>query len=276
VRKQNCDPIATDLLDDRHIVHAGKQCSCKNMEALENLLQLPYQTLAILVAGYLSYRLAYTGRDATHRTLDTLAIALVFAFVAQAASAGLLILYNQQFQIPSGGELPLWAGYGASVGGIIVALLVAALWRRVSVSAVPELLRSAGISSADRNTAAWETVINREDSGPSQITVVKKDGTTLQCERLDDFKKAPFGPMILGQDGSIAIYVTDYRASASDEWEKVDPFHGDWGPEITIIPAAEISEVRIRHAPSLLGWRGRRRGARDGSGVVGDVDGPTT
>lgn len=32
------------------------------MEALENLLQLPYQTLAILVAGYLSYRLAYTGR----------------------------------------------------------------------------------------------------------------------------------------------------------------------------------------------------------------------
>ena len=246
------------------------------MEALENLLQLPYQTLAILVAGYLSYRLAYTGRDTTHRTLDTLAIALVFAFVAQAASAGLLILYNWKYPVPSGGELPLWAGYGASVGGIIVALLAAGVWRRVSMSAVPEILRSAGISSADRNTAAWETVINREDSGPSQITVVKKDGTALQCERLDDFKKSPFGPMILGQDGSIAMYVTDYRASDSNEWEKVDPSHGDWGPEITIIPAGESSEVRIRHAPSLLGrWR-RRRGAGDGAGVVRDVDGSAT
>lgn len=246
------------------------------MEALENLLQLPYQTLAILVAGYLSYRLAYTGRDTTHRTLDSLAIALVFAFVAQAASAGFLILYHWKYPVPSSGELPLWVGYGASVGGIFVALLSAGVWRRVSVSAVPELLRSAGISSADRNTAAWETVINREDSGPSQITVVKKDGTTLQCERLDDFKKAPFGPMILGQDGSIAMYVTDYRAADTDEWEKVDPSHGDWGPEITIIPAGEISEVRIRHAPSLLGrWR-RSRSAGDGSGVVGDIDGSAT
>ncbi len=246
------------------------------MEALENLLQLPYQTLAILVAGYLSYRLAYTGRDTTHRTLDTLAIALVFAFVAQAMSAGLLILYNWKYPVPSGGELPLWVGYGASVGGIAVALLTAGLWRRMSVRAVPELLRSAGISSADRNTAAWETVINREDSGPSQITVAKKDGTTLQCERLDDFKKAPFGPMILGQDGSIAMYVTDYRAAGSDEWEKVDPSHGDWGPEITIIPASEISEVRIRHAPSLLGrWR-RSRSTGDGSGVVRDIDGSAT
>ena len=78
------------------------------MEAFENLLQLPYQTLAILVAGYLSYRLAYTGRDTTHRTLDTLAIALVFAFVAQAASVGLLILYHWKYPAPSGGELPLW------------------------------------------------------------------------------------------------------------------------------------------------------------------------
>ena len=94
MQKQNRDPIATDLLDDRHVVHAGKQCSCKNMEALENLLQLPYQTLAILIAGYLSYRLAYTGRDTTHRTLDTLAIALVFALPdGQLAAVALLMPY---------------------------------------------------------------------------------------------------------------------------------------------------------------------------------------
>jgi hypothetical protein len=243
------------------------------MEAIERLLQLPYQTLAILVAGYLSYRLAYTGRDSTHQTLDTLAIALVFAFISQAASALLLAVYLAWGPTPSDAvTLPLWAGYAASVGGIVAALIVAAIWRRVSVNSLPEILRGAGISSSDRNNAAWETVINREDSGPSQITVVKKDGVTLQCERLDDFKKAPFGPMILGQDGSIALYVTDYRSKESGEWEKIDPYHGDWGPELTIIPAGEISEVRIRHAPSLLRrWR-RGRGTGKGSGVVGDED----
>lgn len=244
------------------------------MEALENLLQLPYQTLAILVAGYLSYRLAYTGRDTTHRTLDTLAVALVFAFVAQAATAGLLILYDWKYPVPTDGELPLWVGYGASVGGIIVALIAAAVWRRVSVNSLPTFLRKAGISSSDRNVAAWETVINREDSGPTQITVLKKDGITVQCERLDDFKDAPFGPVILGQDGSIAMYVTDYR-DKTGQWETVSPEHGDWGPEITVIPATEISEVRIRHNPSLLRrWR-RGRSAGGGSGVIGDVDGST-
>lgn len=245
------------------------------MEALEKLLQLPYQTLAILVSGYLAYRLAYTGRDSTHRTLDTAAIALVFSFIAQAASAFFLVMYVANYPIKSEMALPLWVGYGVSVGGIIVALIASAIWRRVSVNSVPAILRGAGISSSDRNVAAWETVINREDSGPSQITVVKKDGTTLQCERLDDFKSAPFGPMILGQDGSIAMYVTDYREKSSAKWEKVELAHGDWGPEITIIPAGEISEVRIRHAPSLLRRWGRRRGTGNGAGVVGDIDPPT-
>lgn len=245
------------------------------MEALEKLLQLPYQTLAILVAGYLAYRLAYTGRDSTHKALDTAAMALVFAFIAQAASALALVLYIARYPVKSEMALPLAAGYGASFFGIISALFAAAIWRRLSVNSLPAFLRKAGISSSDRNVAAWETVINREDSGPTQITVQKKDGMTVQCERLDDFKDAPFGPMILGQDGSIAMYVTDYR-DESGEWEKVSLEHNDWGPEITVIPAGEISEVRIRHNPSLLRRWGRRRSAGNGSGVVGDVDPPAS
>lgn len=231
------------------------------MEALENLLQLPYQTLAILVAGYLSYRLAYTGRDTTHRTLDTLAIALVFAFVAQAASAGLLILYNWKYPVPSGGELPLWAGYGASVGGIIVALLVAAGWRKFTNKALPWVLRKLRISSADRNHAAWESVIANEDSGPSSITIVKKDGAKLMSEKLADFENAPFGPAILGNDGSVAIYVTHFKDNDAEKWESNEVDYADWGPEITIIPADEIAEIRIRHSrkPSVLKMWGRKK-----------------
>lgn len=251
---------------DEHLGHHATV-----MENFEQLLQLPYQTLAIMVGGYLAYRLADTGRDSTHRTIDTAAIALVFAFITQAASAYLLLTYGAKY--PSKiNEVPLWVGYSVSIGGIIAALIAAAIWRRTSVSGFASFLRKTRISSSDRHMTAWETIINQENSGPSSVTVVRKDGTAVICEKLDDFDKAPFGPMILGQDGSIALYVTSSRAVGSKEWIDADPNYADWGPEITIIPAGEVSEVRIRHNPSLLGrWR-RRRGARDGPCVVGDVD----
>jgi hypothetical protein len=231
------------------------------MEALENLLQLPYQTLAILIAGYLSYRLAYTGRDTTHRTLDTLAIALVFAFVAQAASAGLLILYGRHFPVPSGGEIQLSVGYSISVLGIIAALLSAAAWRKFNNRALPWILRKLRISSADRNRAAWESVIANEDSGPSSITVVKKDGAKLMSERLANFENAPFGPAILGSDGSVAIYVTHFKNVDKEDWESNEVDYEDWGPEITVVPASEISEIRIRHSrkPAILRMWGRKK-----------------
>lgn len=239
------------------------------MEALENLLQLPYQTLAILVAGYLSYRLAYTGRDTTHRTLDTLAIALVFAFVAQGVSAGFLTLYNWKYPVPSDGEIPLWAGYGASVGGIIVALMVAGVWRKFNNKALPWILRKLRISSADRNYSAWESIIANEDSGPSSITIVKKDGAKLMSEKLADFENAPFGPAILGNDGSVAVYVTHCKDIDAADWESIEVDYADWGPEITIIPANEIAEIRIRHSrkPSILKMWGRRKTAKKGVGV---------
>ncbi|WP_417606504.1 hypothetical protein [Primorskyibacter flagellatus] len=231
------------------------------MEALENLLQLPYQTLAILVAGYLSYRLAYTGRDPTHKTLDTLAIALVFAFVAQAASAGFLTFYNWKYPAPSGSELPLWLGYSASVGGIVVALLAAGAWRKLNNKALPWTLRKLRISSADRYHAAWESVIANEDSGPSSITIVKKDGAKLMSEKLADFENAPFGPAILGSDGSVAIYVTHFKDVDAEDWESNEVDYADWGPEITVIPASEIAEIRIRHSrkPSILRMWGRKK-----------------
>lgn len=67
-------------------------------------------------------------------------------------------------------------------------------------------------------------------------------------ERLGDFEKAPLGPCLLGQDGSVALYVTDAMAKDGD-WEKREPFdseHADWGYVLTYIPANQISEIRLR------------------------------
>ncbi len=221
------------------------------MENLERLLQLPYQTLAILVGGYLAYRLAYVGRDGTHQTIDTIAITLVFAFVAQASSAGILLLCQWAGLSPVQAQVPIWAGYAVAFGGIVSAVVAGAIWRQLSVTTVPDFLRRSGVVSSDRNVAAWQTIINNEKAGPSTITVMKKSGEMLMCERLADYETAPFGPVILGQDGSVALYVTSSKAKGSTEWVEIEPAYLDWGPEITIIPADEISETRIRHNPSI-------------------------
>jgi len=249
------------------------------MENLEKLLQLPYQTLAILVGGYLAYRLAYTGRDSTHRTIDTAAIALVFAFIAQMASAWALTTYVTCYPLPETGEVPLWVGYCISLTGIVATILVAAFWRRLGVVWVATTLRVLGISSADRNVTAWESVIGNEHAGPSSITVLKTNGQGLMCERLIDFKDDQHGPLILGQDGSVALFVTHTRDAGSEDWEPVSPRYEDWGPELTIVPANQVLQIRMRHKDKQLPfWRrwcrwlaGRRAdaGPRDDDGTTG-------
>lgn len=243
------------------------------MEALEKLLQLPYQTLAILVAGYLAYRLAYTGRDSRHKTLDTAAIVLAFAFIAQAASAWLLATYISWYPVKADVALPLSVGYCVSFGGIITAIIAAAIWRKLNNKALPWVLRKLKISAADRNVTAWETIISDEDSGPSSITIVKKDGTKVMSERLADFRNSPFGPAVLGEDGSVAIYVSHFKDLDANDWDENEVEYEDWGPEITVIPASEIAELRIRHssAPSILKMWGRNRRHKN----VADTDSGT-
>ncbi len=43
----------------------------------------------MLVAGYLGYRLAWTGKDETHRAVDVVFLSLVFGLIARATMAGL-------------------------------------------------------------------------------------------------------------------------------------------------------------------------------------------
>lgn len=217
------------------------------LETLRDLLQLPYQTLAIIGGGYLAYRLAYTGRDGTHQTIDTAAIVLVFAFVSQAAAAALLVWYSSKSGLATDAALPLIVGYTSSLFGIIIVLVVAAIWRVFGMSGVAWGLRQLRVSSADRNFTAWESIISDERSLPSQIKIVRTDGSEVMCDRLADWKDSPFGPMILGHDGSVALYVTSKRTTEDDEWKDVAPQGGEWGPEITIVPAHQIHTVRLRH-----------------------------
>jgi len=203
-------------------------------ENINSLLALPLETLAMLVAGYLGYRLAYIGRDESHRGTDVVFLSLVFALLARAAMG-----------VGAAIGAPEWAGIGA---GIAVALAGAALWRRWGQEGAFRLLRSAKVSMADGHRTALQSVIKRESISISQIMVRRADGVGMMCDDASRFVDTPTGPYWFGEDGSIALYVTHQRGAGENEWEDISDQtrDADWGDLITIIPADKVAMVELR------------------------------
>lgn len=200
------------------------------------LLDLPLETLAALVGGYLGYRIAYTGADTKHSPLDAVFITLVFSFIAKTLIA--LIAVE--------GAGDLWLVFAYPVG-IFAAIAAACVWRKWLVERAFSALRATGVSAADRCTSAWQSMLHRSRS-PQRLVVRKKNGERVMTSNLSDFNDAPLGACLLGEDGSVGMYVTDIMLANTQEWEERSVFDAnapDWGYDMTFIPASEILDVRI-------------------------------
>lgn len=211
------------------------------LEQVEWLMKQPGDILALLSVGYMSYRLAYTGKDGSHSTVDVIFLSFVFASIARMAGWMALPALRRIFEVP-----PSWL---VIIFSVMPALLIAAVWRKWLEEGLFWCLRKLGISASDRQNTVWESMLARSNR-PTRLIVRCTDGTRFMCARLSDFSKAPMGPCLLGQDGSVAMYVTDRMLPGATEWEefqapgKVDP---NWGYEMTFLAASQIAEVRICH-----------------------------
>lgn len=200
------------------------------------LFELPLQTLVVFAAGYLAYRLAFTGRDMSHKSVDIVFATFVFAAVAR------LVIALAGDQGPS-----WWYPNVVYAVAVTVALSVAALWRVMGAHTVAKLLRWAGISTSDGQKTALDSIISSEGNKPSQLIIRKTDGSMVMCRRLADFAAAAFGPCLLGEDGSVALYITDFRPSPGTDWEEEATVENEWGPPLTFIPSSQISEITLRY-----------------------------
>lgn len=205
-------------------------------ETPQYLLDLPLETLAALVSGYFGYRIAYTGRDAKHGPLDLLFITLAFSFIAKTIIAVIAL--------DGTGNVRLSIAYAA---GILAAICAACAWRKWLSDRTFKVLRDSGVSAADRCATAWESMLHRSRS-PQRLVVRKKNGERMMTSDLSKFNDAPLGTCLLGEDGSVGMYVTDIWPVGADDWEErsvFDPKAPDWGYDMTFIPASEVLEVRI-------------------------------
>lgn len=193
------------------------------------LLDLPGRSLVLLAAGYMAYRIAYVGRDRNDRPIDILFKVAVFALCAKFGA-----MLTDAISL-AGDVHPAWE-IAAHCSAVLAAVLSAAIWRKWLERAWFVFLRHLGIVMSDGHLTAWGSIAARTEK-VEDLVVRKKDGTALWCADAGLTSGLPFSPCLLGEDGSVALYVTHTKAKGKD-WLKLDQ-----PSRLTFVPASEISEI---------------------------------
>lgn len=202
------------------------------MQNIDSLLSLPIDTLVLLAAGFLGYRLAFTGKDREHKASDVIFISATFAAIAKAV-------------------MMIGAAAGSAVAGLLLAapasLIVAIIWRKWASEWILGALKNKQIMTHDRTGTAWQSLIARDGNVVRQIVVHRTDGVSYMCKDFYEFKDMRPTPLILGVDGSIAMPVSHWRDTNETKWDEFDDvMDAEWGDRITYIPASQIRSVAIR------------------------------
>lgn len=200
------------------------------MPEIKDLLDLPLATISVLAAGYVGYRVAYIGRGRSLQAVDVVFLTLAFALVAKV---------SQYWTLPLVGEV------GAALAGMAASIAVAFVWRVIGEKFWNVAQRLAGLSVYDRHETAWDTIRHRSDFGPGTIVVAMKNGWRYMSADAARFNVLQDGPYILGDDGSVAMFVTARSQAGSDDWDDLDPYFQDRGTELTYFPASEIAAIKV-------------------------------
>ncbi len=198
---------------------------------IQPLLDLPLETLVVFAAGYTGYRIAYTGRSRAHKSIDTLFLSSVFGFIAKL-----------------GGTIAEGFTENDVVNAclsVTLSVLVAVIWRKWGADMSTQVLRYFKISYTHVHTNTIETICSSNEIPMIQLVVRKKGGERLMSHPLSRFSCKPFGPCLFGHDGSVGLYVTDYKKCIIDEWEEINPERNVDTIDLTYIPADLVEEIEV-------------------------------
>lgn len=199
----------------------------------EKLLALPWQIQIAIGSGYAAYLIAYAGIRDHHKATD-----ITFRSIAFGMVATLIILITD--------GSPKWIGLPLAFAFTVFA---GAVWRRFGIALTRKAMRDTDVSWSDDTPSAWATVtVCNAKHFVSQISVQLEDGTWLRCIDTRPFTEKPFGPMTIGVNGDVALYVTHEESPDGSQTEVVDVIMDYWGARITYVPASKIRRVAIRHS----------------------------
>ncbi|WP_155935204.1 hypothetical protein [Methylobacterium sp. 10] len=196
------------------------------------LLGLSWQIQLAVASGYAAYLLCYVGIRAKHSTVDVTFLSLIFGLIASAS----LYIAQQHMNVVAAGATAFFLTCGCGL-----------LWRRFFRSLLRKLLRKWNVSWSDDSPTTLALMLSETHSSLSQISIQLEDGSWLICNDLQSFKKSPFGPCLIGQDGDMAIYLTHTISKDGVEREVKNVKDADYGDRITFVPASKIKMINFRH-----------------------------
>lgn len=216
----------------------------------EKLLQLPVEIQVMLAIGYLGYRVATSGLDKKHKPLDTFLQVMVYGAIGRGIMEGVQAI-----------AVPYW--WSASIG-LVGAVVIAALWRRIGLKLVIRLLRITSVSYENFSPSTWDSIIQDTEAKWTYVSVRTVDGEYLESDLNLVPSGLPSGPVDTDGEGNIAIFVThidraeDKKDDASES-EETNEF-GATGvvdergrSHLTYIPASRIDRITVSRVTSSAG-----------------------
>ena len=195
---------------------------------MQELLQLPLQIQATLVAGYWGYIVLKRDYRNTEKLTDVWMLVLLLG-------------------LPTALTIQLcksnWA-YLAVLSGPIIAFL----WVKFAETGWTGFLYRNKVSHTIGSGDVWKTLSSHKGVEATQIKLIHKDGRQYLCNHTGDFYGDVFAPFIMDDDG-IAFYVTDTKSKDSTEWiEVTDVKIGpEYGSLITYFPRADVHFLELRY-----------------------------
>lgn len=206
---------------------------------MNELLELSWRTQVVLIGGYLSYVIAYSGRRESHTTTDIFGIILCFGGIGL-ISIGAFERLSELCSLN-------WLRSDYVLGGLGVVLptISSIFWRRTMSQRAKRFLSFLTNDKEDGLPSAWSTIIQKEGLEYAQLVVTLKNGYAYESFPLGSFNDFPNGPCVLGSDGSVGMYIT-YITPPDSDGREVEALSDIDGFRITYIPKEEISEIDFR------------------------------
>ena len=195
---------------------------------MQELLQLPLQVQATLVAGYLGYVLLRRDYRKTEKIVDVWMLILVLG-------------------LPTALAVQFWDSVWAYVF-IPSGILLAHCWLTWGEERWRKYLYEKNMSNTLNLGDVWKTLSTHKGVEPTQISLVNKDGKVYLCDNPSIFDGEPFAPFIMDDD-SIAFYVTHTKSKEDEDWKEINDvkMSPEFGSSLTYFPRADVSLLDIRY-----------------------------
>lgn len=202
------------------------------MKAIEEFFNIPQYIQIVIVTGYIGFRIARSGLRERERKDELLYGILVYGLIGY-------IIYDLCMPFYKYVLVP-------AIVSTATTILVAIFWRKYGSNFWNDAMHKLQVSNEDGTPDVWSGITQCTSSGPTQVEIILKDGTSLACNDVQSFSDAPFPRYYTDNFGNMAIYVTHKKNPNSDKKEQKTVRDAEWGDRITYVPSQCIERVLFR------------------------------